>query len=373
MDFRQNRICIDVSQILANYRLLKKTVAEQTKLLAVIKADAYGHGLLPVAKALESIHCDGFCVAILEEAIALRSNGIQSPIFILGLLSKKSLEKAIVEDCIVSIADLLTLHTLIDFSKRLHRKAKIQIAINTGMNRIGLQSREEFLSIFNCCQTNAEYVEIVCAFTHFAFADENPDREDYTSDFSKIQVERFLSITEGTNLARSVSNSAGLLRTREAHFEFVRAGIVLYGYPPVNTNIPVKPCLCWESEITFLSTVFKGESIGYGRSFLAEKDMRIAVVAVGYGDGYPRSLSNKAQVIIKSRLCNLVGKVCMDMIMVDVSDIENVEVGDRVILLGQDGDLQVSADNLAKLAGTISYEILLHPSKRVPKVYAKNP
>lgn len=372
MEYRNNRLIIDLKQIADNYLALQKSLPSDTALLAVVKADAYGHGLVKVSQKLEAVGCPGFCVAIVEEGIALREANIKGDIFILGLINDPSIAAAIQYDLILCVSSLEQLKRIQKQAALLNKCAKIHIAVNTGMNRIGIHTREELLSIVDFVGVHHN-VDIVSTFTHLAFADENPQKADYISTFTQEQIKRYQAILDGLSLPDSAANSAGIVRIKPYHFTYARAGIILYGYSPVCTEIPVKPCMSWQSEVVHVTDVRRGESIGYGRSFVANKDMRIAVAAVGYGDGYFRSLSNQARAIIRGEYANVVGRVCMDQIMVDVSHIDQVCSGDVVTLLGKSGDKVISAEELAALAGTISYEILLNPSQRVYREYKDEP
>lgn len=368
MHYRQNIITIDLKQIADNYFAIKKTLPISTSLLAVIKADAYGHGLIPVAQKLESINCDGFCVAIVEEGVILRKAGIQSKIFILGIIGENSILAALEQELIICVSSFEYLNIISKYAKQIRKTAYIHIAVNTGMNRIGINNRDELLKIYQYTLTHP-HIHIVTSFTHLAFADEHPNEVNFISNYTQKQVNRYLEITKDIPIPKSLSNSAGITRLDNNGYDYARAGIILYGYPPVKTEISVKPCMEWRSEVMHIMAIRKGDTVGYGRTFTAEKDMLIASVAVGYGDGYFRSLSNKAKVIINGKYAKLLGRVCMDQIIIDVTDVQNAKVGDSVILLGEVADKKISAEDMAQWAGTISYEILLSPSQRVTKEY----
>ncbi|MDY5730060.1 MAG: alanine racemase [Eubacteriales bacterium] len=368
MAFRKTRVIINVQNIVDNYLKLKALFKPKVNLLAVVKADAYGHGAVRVAQALEKETNAGFCVATVDEGIELRENGIRSQIFILGLSNKDSIAPAIQNNLILCISSVEQVSLIHKIASDLQRVAQVHVAINTGMNRIGLRDKNELKKIVEFCKT-LDSVQIISTFTHLAFADENYEEIAYINDFTAQQIREYDSITNIFQLPRSLANSAGILRMKDYDFEYARAGIVMYGYPPVKTSLNLQPALEWHSEVVNITTVHKGETIGYGRSYKAEKDMLIATVAVGYGDGFDRAFSNKGRVIIKNSIANIVGRVCMDQIMVDITNISNVTIEDDVILLGKSQDLQLTAEDLAQTIDTISYEVLLSPSKRVEKIY----
>ena len=253
-------------------------------------------------------------------------------------------------------------------ASRRQRVAFVHIKLDTGMNRIGLKTIEDAEKLA-CVLDKCSHVKANGIYTHFAEAD-SPDEDDLNA-FSQEQLERFYELRSCFSplIPAHVANSAAGILSCKTHLDFVREGISLYGYPPVGTVIPFRPALSWMTEVTNVKIVHAGETIGYGRTYTADRDMRVATVAVGYGDGYHRSLSNRGQMLIRGCRAPIVGRVCMDQTMVDVTDIPEAAVGDEVVLLGSQGEEIIDAEQLAAWADTISYEMLLAPSQRVHRFY----
>ena len=356
---------VDLAQIRENYRIYRTHLSEK-RIISVIKANAYGHGDIEVAKALAQEGADFFAVSNINEGIRLRESAITGEILILGytptelshLVSKYNLSQAIVSE--EHLAEALT---------DKNRRIKYPIAVDVGMRRIGLCPERVLTDIKNA----SEILKINGIFTHLPVADV-PDSESVEYTQSEIDVfdaicreaERF-----GVELFHC-QNSAAATSYSSKKSNCARMGISLYGYAPSSEVVlpsGVMPALEWKSMICRVFSVKKGESIGYGRSFFAQKDMTVATVTTGYADGYPRALSNRGYVIIKGEMCRVVGRVCMDMMMVDVSSVHDVKAGEEVVLLGHSGEKQVSADDIARWADTIPYEILTRISSRVARQY----
>lgn len=337
--------------------------------MPVIKANAYGHGILEVAQTVlaEGAVCLG--VALAEEGIALRQNGISADILVFGAAMENAAEEAILYNLTQTVFDVHMVKYLDEVAMRLGRTALVHIKLDTGMGRIGLRTDEE-ATLLNAALGEAKHVRATGIYTHFADAD-NPPEHGGMNAYSRTQLERFIELKArfDPSLPAHAANSALSLLAAEACFQMVREGISLYGYPPVATPLPFRHALRWETEVVHVKRVARGETIGYGRTFTAKREMTVATVAVGYGDGYHRAGSNHAQMLVGGRRANVVGSICMDQTMIDVTDIEGVQVGSQVVLIGTQGGEEIGADEVAVWAGTISYEVLLAVTGRVPREY----
>ncbi len=350
---------IDLEQIKKNYQICKANTP--CEVMAVVKADAYGHGAAKVATALQAEGVRSFAVSNINEAIELRKNGIEGLILILGYTPIENLSLVLEYD--ITQALLSSEYTNDIIATGL--KIKAHYAIDTGMNRIGLDA-DELESCKNAIKVAARCLNLTGIFTHLCVAD-TPDQDEFT----KGQIEKFEKVclaVEDLNLKENhLLNSAGSLYHKAAS-AFSRLGIVLYGLKPDYENtLPegIKPAMTWKSVISMIKPVRLGETIGYGRSFIADKDMSIATIPTGYADGYNRALSNKGFVLIHGKKAPIVGRVCMDQFMVDVTNIPEARAYDEVILLND----EFNADDMANIFGTIGYEIVCDIGKRVERVY----
>lgn len=365
---------IDLDKIAFNMRNIKKLVKDKD-VIAVIKADAYGHGAVEIAEVLLENGASRFAVAIITEAIELRDSGIETPIMILGYTPIEFAEDLIKYDIEQTVYDLEYAKKLSEIALKMGKKAKIHIALDTGMGRIGFMPNDNSLNeVLKIASLNG--IEIVGIFTHFSTSDEK-DKEYTNYQFSKIQnfIKRLSD--NGVNIPiKHVSNSGAIIDLPETYLDAVRAGIILYGYYPSNEvnkeRLALKPALTLKTKVGHIKKLEKGMYVSYGRTFKTERDSIIATLPIGYADGYSRLLSGKAKVVINGKIANVVGRICMDQCMVDVTDVGEVKVGDEVILLGEDGDLKFNADDMAEIIGTINYDILCMIKHRVPRVYKKN-
>lgn len=367
---------VKLDAIARNMRNMKANIATDTKMIGVIKTDGYGHGSIPIAKELEKMDFMwGFAVATAEEAHALREAGIKMPILILGYTFPYCYEQLAREEIRPAVFREDMLEQLQTAAKKTGKPLKIHIKVDTGMSRIGITPDENGLHFIENA-AEREGLEIEGIFTHFARADE-ADKSNATEQF-----ERFRNFTEkaeeriGRRIPfRHCSNSAGILEMPEANMDLVRAGITLYGLMPsdeVNKNaVELSPALSLYSRIVYIKTIHAGQSVSYGGTFTAKEDMRIATVPIGYGDGYPRSLSGKGYVLIDGKRAPILGRVCMDQFMVDVSGIPEASENDRVVLLGNDGEECITAEVLGTLSGRFNYELVCDLGKRIPRVYTR--
>lgn len=373
-NFNRIQAVIDLDSIRHNIKLMKALAGEDKKLLAVIKADAYGHGAVAVAKALEDL-ADFYAVALVDEGIELRKNGIDKPILILGYTDPSDYEFLIQYDIRPAIYDVNDASALSQLAMQMGVKAKLHIKVDTGMGRIGFTCDEK--GVQDICRIGAmPGLELEGIFTHYAKADEL----DKTA--ANWQLERFRWITcelskKGLNIpVKHIANSAGIMEMDNTGFDMVRSGIVTYGLYPseeVDKHIAkLAPAMSLTSKVIFVKEVKAGTGIGYGWSYVADRDMRVATVSAGYADGYPRSQSNIGRVIIHGKWAPIIGRVCMDQFMVDVSHIDGVKVKDDVILIGKDGDKVISVEEVAAPANSFNYELVCNVGRRVPRVYVKN-
>lgn len=362
---------VDLGAVIHNFDEAKAKIAPDMRLLAVVKADAYGHGATEVAHALES-RADMFAVATAEEALELRQDGIKGDILILGYAPDDSFDDLIENDITPTVDTLEEAYELNDTAERFGRRAKAHIALDTGMSRIGFCANEEGIAQIKevCALPN---IDVRGIFSHFSTADE----ED--KSFSLIQKERFSSVcaaleAAGINIPiKHLSNSAGIVDLPPC-FDMARAGIILYGLYPsdeVKHDMELIPALSLYAKVNFLKEIDEGTAVGYGRTFVANKKTRIATLCAGYADGIPRMIARDGYVLLCGKRAKIIGRVCMDQMMIDVTDIPDVKIGSVATIIGRDGKEEITADEFARWAGTISYEILCGISKRVPRLYDK--
>ncbi len=364
---------IDLDKAAYNMKNIKKLVKDK-EVIAVVKADCYGHGADDLAPVFLENGASRLAVAILTEGIELRKKNITAPIMILGYTPLELGEELINNDIEQTVYDLEYAKKLSNIAERLGKKAKIHIALDTGMGRIGFIPNEESIeAVEKIASLNG--IEIIGIFTHFSTADEY-DKTYTNEQFKKIK--NFISELEKRNInipLKHVSNSGAIMDMPETYLDAVRAGIILYGYYPSNEvnkeKLDIKPILTLKTTVSHVKEVEEGTSISYGRTFITERKSKIATIPIGYADGYSRLLSGKAKVIINGKFAPVVGRICMDQCMIDVTDIGEVKVGDEVILLGEEGNLKFNADDFAEIMGTINYEITCMLKQRIPRVYIK--
>ena len=362
---------IDLDAIRGNILAMQKGLAKDTKTCAVIKADGYGHGAVELAENLKDI-VDFFAVACMEEALELRDSGVTLPILILAYTHPGSFEDAIREDIRLTVYDLESAQKLSRAARKLNKSAKIHIKINTGMNRIGLKPTEESKDVIQKI-SRLKGIEIEGIFTHLHSADE----KDRTSAEEQVRIfRRFTDDLKEMGILIPIchcANSAATILMKEACFDMVRMGISLYGLYPSDyvTKLKLSPGLSWYGHVTMIKEIGKGDTVGYGATFTAKQKMTIATIAVGYADGYLRNLSNKGYVLIKGQKAKILGRVCMDQIMVDISRIKDVKMDEEVVLIGRSGNKVITMEELAALGGTINYEFACGISRRVTRRYIR--
>ncbi len=369
---RSTRMIIDCRKLKNNIAELKKRSANSA-MLAIVKANAYGHGALAIAKYALEYGVEWLGVATPEEGAYLRENGIEAPILVLGAANGEELEICVKYSLHQTVFDEARLVELNDIAKKIGKKAYAHIKINSGMNRIGISDENEWCSLLKKIK-ECDHVDANGVFTHFATAD------DEDTEFFHNQEKKFidmLAIARNSGVTFKyihACNTAAAMRGSADYCNLIRVGIGLYGYYPSsylksNYNCSIEPIAKFVTNISAVNTVKKGDAVSYGASFVADKEMRIATLPVGYADGYNRLHSNKGRVIINGKYVNIIGRVCMDQMMVDISQIPDADVGTEVILMGKCGNLVLDADELANACMTISYEVLTSIAQRVERVY----
>lgn len=367
---RQNLVRIDLDAIRHNNRILRESLPQGVKAMAVIKANAYGHGMIECARALAQTGVEHFAVAIPEEGIELRLGGVGGEILVLGAATPRAAQEAIRYGLTQTVFAPEMVALLNEEAGRQGREALVHVKADTGMNRIGLRTLQEAQALADALKA-APHVKATGVYTHFADAD-HPASSEGLNAFSRRQLERFEELRRCFDVPAHAANSAVSLIAPEASFGMVRQGISLYGYPPVATSLPFRPALSWSTEVVHVKRVSRGETIGYGCAYTAPRDLSIATVAVGYGDGYHRACSGRGRMLIRGQYAPIVGRVCMDQTMVDVTDIPDCQVGDEAVLIGRQGDQAITAEDVARWAQTISYEVLLAITPRVLREYLGN-
>ena len=360
---------IDLQAIAHNFDLLSRKVAEGVKKCAVIKADAYGHGAVPVARVLES-KADYFAVACFDEAVQLREAGIKLPILILSYTCPAFFGELAEKDITATVYTLSDAMALNEAAREKGKKAKVHIALDTGMSRIGFPLTDDSAErIKEIAELPFIFVEGI--FSHFAKADVE---EDNFSEKQQADFDAFLEKLEGMGISIPVPhlyNTAGVFRF-ENKYPMVRMGIAIYGINPMDyptENEGLIPAMKVGTHVIHVHEVEKGEGISYGHTYVADKKRRIATLSVGYADGFRRVLSNKGYVLIRGERAYVTGKVCMDLVMVDVTDIEGVCVDDEAVIIGKSGDREISATDYGKMYGSFAYEALCTFSPRAKKIY----
>ena len=365
---------INLDNIQKNIQTVRDRFHDKMIILGIVKANAYGHGAVETAKALVEFGTGMLGVAAIDEALELRENGITAPVLILGQIFRQDYAAAIENDITCTVIDIVTAQGLSQKAKELGKTAKVHIKIDTGMGRIGFQpdenGKELVKSVFEL-----DNIFVEGAFTHFA----NADSADKTS--ANSQKKNFLDFTdslisEGYKIPiRHMYNSASAMELDGYAGEMVRCGIMLYGLYPseeMNKDYKLFPALEFKSHISFVKTVEKGFPVSYGSTYITDREMKIATVPVGYGDGYPRYLSNKGEVLVKGTRCKILGRVCMDQFMIDVSHLPDVQIADEVTLVGTDGNETITVEDVSDAEYRFNYEFCCLITPRVPRIYIKD-
>ncbi|MBR3978230.1 MAG: alanine racemase [Oscillospiraceae bacterium] len=368
MEFAGSYARIQLDILRQNYLAIRQKAG--APVMAVVKADAYGHGAVAVAKHLEN-DCDFFGVANAAEALQLRKAGIETPILVLGRVEPQVFDKLVEENIRLTIFDYADAFVLSQVAVAQGKSAKFHIAVDTGMSRIGFQVTEEAADICQrICALPGLFPEGL--FTHFATADTGALEKTHAQVALFREFDQMLQVRGIEVPIRHLDNSAGIMNFG-AQGQMVRAGIVLYGlYPSSAVDrdlLPIRPVLSWHTQVSCVKRLPAGREISYGGTFVTEKDTVVATVSAGYADGYRRSLSGQFYVLIHGCKAPILGRICMDQFMVDVTEIPNVSIGDDVVLLGKSGELEISAEEIAEAAGSFNYEQLCNLSRRVTRAY----
>lgn len=372
---KYSRVCarIDLDAIEYNMEMMRRNLKDGVKMISVIKSDGYGHGALQIARFLEpKEYIWGYAFAALDEAAALRKGGIKKPLLVLGCVFPEQWEEMLDGGIRMTVYTEETAREVSDLAVKMGKTAYVHIKIDTGMSRLGFMAEEASIEKIARIGRMPNLV-VEGMYTHFAKADETDKR------FTIEQLEKYLWVKKQL-LDRGIeipyhhcSNSAGIIDLKEANMDLVRAGIAAYGLYPseeVNKeNVPLKPAMELISHVTHVKWVEEGTPVSYGGIFTAKRRTRIATIPVGYGDGYPRSLSNQGCVLIRGKRAPIIGRVCMDQFMVDVTDIEGAAFADRVVLIGADGDERITVEELSGLSDRFNYEFICSFGKRVPREY----
>ncbi|MDP4160184.1 MAG: alanine racemase [Bacillota bacterium] len=367
MGLRQVWAEVNLQTLRENY--FKLQAYTQSEMMPIVKADAYGHGLIPVVKTLIACGARRFGVALLEEALEVKRVFPELAVMVIGATDSERSDTLVREGIIPTIFQLSQAQALSDEAVKQNRTAKLHIKVDTGMNRIGFREAD-LAKILKISALPNLFIEGI--FTHFASSDQSD------LSFAREQLKRFQSLYDklkaaGVNIPiRHAANSAAIIQFPESHFELVRPGIALYGLTPsaqVGGNAGLEPVMSWKAKVSHVKKIQTGETVSYGRTFQAAYPTCVATIPVGYADGLRRALSNQGEMLIHGTRSIMIGRVCMDQTMLEVTKIKNVNVGDVVTILGKDGYEQITATEMADWLGTINYEVVCGISKRVPRVY----
>ena len=373
-----------------NLNVVRGVLPQGCGIIAVIKANAYGHGVIPVAKKLTELGVDRFAVACMDEALEVRRGGIAGSLIVLGNTEPKDAKDAAENDVTLACTGPDNFLALCKAAEGLKTPLNVHLAINTGMNRIGFDCRtEEQLEAIAAAyraanEDPASPIRVTGMFSHFSSADDTSEGAD---PYTKLQLSRFEKVLEYLEIAgidpglRHISNSGGIGKYPQARFDAVRCGALIYGYNTAfDAKLPVEPVMQWKTAVTVVRRIDKGDAVSYSRKFIADGPRTIATIGVGYADGLSRSLSNRGTVLVKGHRVPMVGNICMDQMMIDITEIQlqaekagnpdaAVKIGDEVILIGRSGDLVQTADDIAEVQGSCMHEVVSTIGARVERYY----
>ncbi|HZJ57459.1 MAG TPA: alanine racemase [Clostridia bacterium] len=370
---RPTRAEIDLTKLGDNIKAIKSKLNPKTAVMAIVKANAYGHGILEVANESLKSGALSLGVAIPEEGIKLRYGGIDCDILVLGSIVADQMNLVLEYDLSLCLFSMETAVLVNELAGRKRKKAKVHLKVDTGMGRIGIRDRDEAVKL-GIAIDQMDHLIFEGVFTHLSSADES------NQDYSAIQLGRFVDVIDDIRRYGvhptwvHAANTASIVNLPKSHFNMVRAGIGIYGYLPSHIlgsgkDVKVDPILSWHTKVVHIKPIGTGCAISYDRAYIAKEPRVVATLPVGYGDGYSRLLGNKGWVLIRGKIAPIIGNICMDQMMVDITDIPGTEVGDDVVLIGEQGNRRITADDMARLYGTISYEVLTNISGRVPRIY----
>jgi len=363
----RNQRMIDLAAIEHNMKQIRSAVSKTAMIMAVVKADGYGHGSFETAQAALRGGADMLAVASSEEGEYLRRKCINAPILVLGAVTESDVYTGVKNDLIQTVCSPEMVNLCEKTADEMKKQAEVHLKIDTGMGRIGIRTETERNAVLTALSVSP-HVKLSGVFTHFSDADGNADGEKYT----RYQYKRFLDLTQDlpVGVIRHCSNSAAIHRFPDMALDMVRVGISLYGYPPVPTDLSLLPCMKWTASLSFVKSVPLGTFISYGRTYCSSETIRIGTVTCGYGDGFHRAAGRNGYVLIRGKKAKIIGRICMDQMLVDLTDIQEALPGDEVVLLGRSGCESISAEDIASWCDTISYEILLSAGNRVERVYS---
>lgn len=366
---------IDLDAIAHNMREIRKITNPDAQIMAVVKADAYGHGFLEVTKALLENGADRLAVAMLQEAKQLRSRGVNVPILLLGASMDNDIEDIINFDVTPNVFSYEFAKAISYVAEKKEKVTKIHIKLDTGMSRIGYVVSDDNTEIVNEIEkiSKLPYIEIEGIFSHFSTSDE------YDGSYTRLQFNRFMSVIgdlekRGVNIPiKHICNSAGIMMYPEMHLDMVRPGVILYGMYPSDevdkSRLDLIPAMTLKSKITFVKEVEPGRGVSYGKEYITDKVTKIATVPIGYADGYLRKIAGKGKMLVHGVKAPIIGRICMDQCMIDVTEVHNIERGDEAIIFGREG---ITIDDLASWLDTINYEVSCVIGKRIPRIYTKD-
>jgi alanine racemase len=366
---------IDLQAFRHNFQNLRNHISPQTRIMAVVKADAYGHGALPCARVAIECGANYLGVGVIEEGIEFRQSGLDIPILILGSIFPDEAEDLVRHDLATIVCTLPLAQALAKEAEKQNKTASVHIKVDTGMNRLGVMP-ENLPELLNQIR-NLPNLKIEGVSTHFASAD------DEVLSITQAQLKKFqvalACLKKDDSPLIHCSNTSALFKFPESHFDMVRPGLILYGALPSPSlqailsqkeNLsPFQPVMQWKSQIILVKTIAKGQSVSYSGSFTTQRDSLIATLPIGYADGLHRNLSNKIDVLIRGKRAPQIGNICMDITLIDVTEIQDVQAGDEVVLFGKQKGQTIKVDEMATKGGTIPYEILCNVGKRVPRIY----
>lgn len=374
---KAERVCanINLDALENNVKEIRRVIKDDTKLMCVIKADGYGHGARKMAMELDKMGADWFAVATADEGVELRNSGVEKPILILGFTYPDQYDDLIKYNITPTVITYDNAKELSDYAAKKNAVLDIHVKLDTGMSRIGIMINDQTVDVL-IKMSQLGNVRIQGIFTHFACADE---RDKSITHRQIEKYNRVIGELEARGLhvpIKHASNSAGIMQFPEANMNMVRAGIILYGlYPSEDVDksvLDLQPVMELKSHVAYMKEIGAGQGISYGLTYVTKRRSKIATITVGYGDGYPRQLSNRGRVLIKGQSAPIVGRICMDQFMVDITDLENIEEGDEVTLVGRDGNEFISVEEVADMVGSFNYEFICVIGRRIPRVYLRN-
>lgn len=366
---------INIDALISNYREIRKLTNKNAKILATVKADAYGHGFLEVARTLAGEGADAFAVALIEEGMQLRNSGFTQPILVLGSIPEEKYIDAIENDISLTVFSNETARNLSKAAAESGKKAKIHIKLDTGMSRLGFVVDDNIDTVIDEIMEISDMpgIEIEGIFSHFSTSDEE------NSEYTLLQFDRFMNVCDKlkqkglTNIIRHIANSAAIIMYPQTHLDMVRPGIILYGLYPSDSvdksRLSLTPVMSVKTKITHIKTLDQGRGISYGKEYITDGPTIVATVPIGYADGYVRAIAKEGLMLVGGQKVRILGRICMDQCMIDVSNVNNISIGDEVTIFSHEGIL---ADDVARWADTINYEVICLVSKRIPRLYIKD-